>query len=217
VIDSCYLPGMDFIRPVQAVIPGVRGRVLAVLVETTAELSLAAIARIARVSLAQASRVLPGLVEMGLVERREVPPSSLFRLVREHLAAGPLVDLARARDRMLEQMGRAAVALAVVPVSVIVFGSFARGEAGGESDIDAVLVRPAGIAEEDPAWSSSVQQWRDAVRGASGNSVEVLEVGAEGVAARLGSRRQVWRDIRASGLAVYGLSLEELASSGADA
>jgi len=138
MMDTVYSVGMDFVRPIEAVIPGVQGRVLAVLAETTAELNLRTIARLSGVSLAQASRVLPGLVEVGLVERREAPPSSLFRLVPEHVAAGPLVSLARARDGVIEEMGRVAATLPVAPVSVIVFGSFARGEADTESD----CVRP---------------------------------------------------------------------------
>jgi len=208
---------MDFAHPVRTVVPGVQGRVLAVLVETTAELNLRTIARLAGVSPAQASRVLPGLVEWGLVQRREVPPSSLFRLVPEHLAAGPLLDLSRARDRLLEEMGHAAAGLPVAPASVIVFGSFSRGEADAESDIDVVMVRPPGAAEDEEEWWSSIQQWTDTVCRASGNRVEVLEVGADEVAALLGSGRRVWRDIRRGGLVVHGLGLEELASAGSDA
>ncbi|MBI2167891.1 MAG: helix-turn-helix domain-containing protein, partial [Actinobacteria bacterium] len=65
---------MDFVRPIEAMLAGARGRVLAVLAETTAELNLRTIAQLAGVSQAQASRVLPGMVELGVVERREVPP-----------------------------------------------------------------------------------------------------------------------------------------------
>lgn len=202
---------MDFTRPIEAIVPGVQGRVLAVLAETTAELNLRTIARLARVSVAQASRVLPHLVELGLVERWEVPPSSLFRLVPEHIAAGPLLRIARSRDVMLEAMERIAGDLAVSPVSVIVFGSFARGGADAHSDIDTILVRPANIAESDEAWAASVEQWRDAVSWVSGNRVEVLEVGADKIAGHLGSRRQIWRDVRHDGLVVYGQDLEELA------
>ena len=104
---------MDFVHPVQAVIPGTQGRVLAVLAETTAELNLRTVARLASVSPAQASRVLPGLVELGLVDRREVPPSSLFRLNHENVAAQVVVELARSRDTALEQMGAAARELPV--------------------------------------------------------------------------------------------------------
>jgi len=202
---------MDFTRPIEAIVPGVQGRVLAVLAETTAELNLRTIARLAGVSVAQASRVLPHLVELGLVERREVPPSSLFRLVPDHIAAGPLLRIARARDTMLEAMERIADDLAVSPVSVIIFGSFARGEADAHSDIDTILVRPTGVDEADEAWAASVEQWSNAVSRVSGNRVEVLEVGADEIAGHLASQRQIWRDVRRDGLVVYGRDLDELA------
>ena len=211
MMDMVYPVGMDFVRPVEAVIPGVQGRVLAVLAETTAELNLRTIARLAGVSHAQVSRVLPGLVELGLVERREAPPSSLFRLVLEHIAAGPLVALARGRDGLVEEMGRAAEELPVVPESVIVFGSFARGEADPESDIDAVFIRPAGVDEFDEAWADSMDGWRSQIHRTSGNSVEVLEIGSEEIGERLSSRQPVWRDIGREGIVVHGRSLNELA------
>lgn len=74
------MSGVDFVRPVQSLIPGAQGRVLDVLARTTAELNLGTVARLAGVSAAQASRVLPRLVELGVVARRDVPPSSLYRL-----------------------------------------------------------------------------------------------------------------------------------------
>lgn len=215
--NSSYTAVVDFTHPIRAVIPGVPGRVLAVLVETTTELSLRTIARLARVSPAQASRVLPRLVELGLVQRREVPPSALFRLVPEHLATRPLADLAGARDRLLEEMKRVAGALPVAPAGVILFGSLARGEADAQSDIDVVMVRPANVPRDDEEWWSSLQQWSDAVRRMSGNRVEVLEIGMDEIRARLAGHQPAWRDIRRDGVVVFGLGLEELASPEADA
>ena len=205
-----YCVDMDFVRPVEAIVPGVQGRVLSVLAETTTDLNMRTISRLADVSLSQASRVLAPLVELGVVDRRDVPPSSLFRLVREHVAVGPLLALARSRDALIAAMGRLAAGLPVVPLSVIVFGSFALGEADVDSDIDTVLVRPGGLDESDELWSESVEQWRASVRRASGNRVDVLEVGSDEVAASLNARRQVWRDIRRDGLVVHGRSLAEL-------
>jgi predicted nucleotidyltransferase len=205
---------MDFVRPIEAVIPGVQGRILAVLAETSADLNLRTIARLSGTSVAHASRVLPDLVSLGLVERREAPPSALFRLVREHVIVDALVLVARSRDRMIERMKTIASELPLAPLSVIVFGSFARGEADDKSDIDTVLVRPEGIDESDEAWSASIQEWKDSVARVSGNRVEVLEVSAADIAGRLGGRRQVWKDIRADGLVVHGISLAELAVAG---
>lgn len=203
---------MDFVHPIAAVIPGAQGRILAVLANTTAELNLRTLARLSSVSVAQASRVLPGLVELGLVERREVPPSSQFRLVRTHVAARAILELRAARDTVLAEIGRGAETLAVPPVSVIVFGSFVRGEAERDSDIDVVFVRPADIDEDDERWAASIEQWRSLVRAITGNPVEVLEVGANEVTSRLASNRQVWKDIRRDGYVVHGLSLDELTS-----
>ena len=183
---------------------------LAALAETTAGLNLRTVARLAGVSIAQASRVLSDLVELGVVERTDVPPSALFTLVREHIAAKPILDLLEARERLLEEMGRLAASLAVPPVSIIVFGSFARGEADRASDIDAVVVRPADRGDDDESWSSSIEQWRRAVRRASGNRVEVMEVGVSDARSRLRGRQPLWRDIRRDGLVVHGSSLAEI-------
>ena len=201
---------MDFVGPISSVIPGVQGRALAVLAETTAELNLRTLARLSGVSVAQMSRVLPDLVELGLVDRREVPPSSLFRLNRDHVASGAVLALGSARQAVLGELTSFAAELPVVPRSVIVFGSFARGEADVESDIDVVVVRPRSVAADDDNWEHSVDQLRDRVRTITGNRVEILEVGEDEVAVKLSGRAQVWRDVRREGIVAYGVSIEEL-------
>jgi predicted nucleotidyltransferase len=201
---------VDFIHPVEAVIPGTQGRVLAVLAETTAELNLRTVARLARVSPAQASRLLPGLVELGLVERREVPPSSLFRLNRKNVAARAVIELARSRDIALEQMSAAACDLPLPPVSVIVFGSFARREAERGSDIDAVVVRADEVDEDDDTWTAGVEQWRESVRAITGNAVEVIETDQAEVGAKLSGNQSLWREIARDGVVVHGATLDEL-------
>jgi hypothetical protein len=199
---------VDFVRPIEAIVPGAQGRVLAVLAETTGDLNLRTVAQLAGISQAQASRLLPELVTLGVVERREVPPASLFRLVPEHIASRVLLTLARSSDHVLDEMGRLAGALPHPPVSVIVFGSFARREAGVDSDIDVVVVRPAGVDEDE--WSASLEAWRRDTQRLTGNVVEVLDVGADEAAVKLRSRSPVWADIRRDGRVVHGLGLDEL-------
>ena len=201
---------MDFVRPIEAIVPGAQGRVLAVLAETTAELNLRSIAQLAEISQAQTSRLLPELVDLGVVERREVPPASLFRIVPEHIASRALLALARSADAVLDEMGRLARALPRPPASAIVFGSFARREADTHSDIDVVIVRPTEIDEDDDEWLDSLDTWRRAVRRLSGNVVEVLEVSTDEAGTKLRGRSQVWTDIRRDGQVVHGLSLDEL-------
>lgn len=207
---------MDFVDPVGAVIPGAQGRVLAVLAETSAELNLRTVARLANVSAAQASRVMPGLVELGLVERREVPPSSLFRLNAENEAARTVVRLARLRDSVLERIGAAAADLPCPPASVIAFGSFARREADRHSDIDVVIVRPGDVDADDDTWTAGLDQWRANVQAAAGNDVEVIETGNADAAAKLSNGGALWEEIARDGVVVFGATLDEL-RNGADA
>ena len=201
--------GVDFVRPIEPIMPGAQGRVLAVLAETTAELNLRTIARLAGVSVAQASRVLPGLVELGVVERREVPPSSQFRLLPDHVVSRALLDIARSSDTVLAEIGRLAGALPRPPDRVVVFGSLARGEAGRDSDIDVVVVRPDTIGEDDDLWAESIETWRRDIARLAGNPVEVPEVSAAEAAQKSTDRSELWADIRRDGRVVYGPGFNE--------
>lgn len=191
---------------------GRREPTLAVLAETTAELNLRTIARLAGVSPAQASRVLPELVSLGLVERRDVPPSALFTLVGDNVAARCVRTLSRARDDVLAELGKLAAAIDPSPVSTIVFGFFARGEAEARSDIDVVIVRPKRVVEDDDAWRASADAWRLAARRLTGNQVEVLEVAGADVVGRLRRPTGVWAEIVRDGFVIEGLTIEELGS-----
>lgn len=205
-----YLGNVDFVRPIEAIVPGAQGRVLAVLAETTSELNLRTIAQLAGVSQAQASRVLPGLVDLGVVERREVPPASMFRLIPEHVAARALLVIANPTGAVLDEIRRLTGALPRPPLSVIVFGSFARREAGPDSDIDLIVVRPTEIDEDDEAWAESIEGWRGDVRQLTGNPVDVLEVSEVETVTRLVGRSPLWANIRRDGRVVYGLDLHAL-------
>lgn len=201
---------MDFVHPVTAIVPGVQGRILAVLAETTADCNLRTLARLSGVSPAQASRVMATLVRLGIVERREAPPSALFRIVPEHVAARAVRFLSRARDHVLEEMGRLAAHLEPLPVSVIVFGSLVQGDADATSDIDVVVVRPVGIDEDDDRWNAALEEWHRAVERLSGNRVEIIEESAGAIGKLLRGHRSLWREVAEHGLVVFGASLEQM-------
>ncbi len=205
-----YHVAVDFRRPVEAVIPGVQGRILAVLAETTAELNLRTIARLSGASPAQASRVLPELVALGLVDRREAPPSALFALIEDNVAGRLVRSLSRSRETVLDELGALAGQMDLTPVSVIVFGSLARGEADALSDLDVVLVRPTGVDEDDEPWASSAERWRTAARRLTGNAVQVIEIDEGELARRLRRPAELWANVLREGVVVHGASLESL-------
>lgn len=200
---------MDFLRPVEAVIPGAQGRLLAVFAETTAGLSVRTAARLSGVSLAQTSRILPELAALGILERSEVPPSTVYRFAEDNVASRAIKQLARSRDFVLAELGEAAQAMPAPPLSIVVFGSFARGDAGPESDIDVVMVHQSGV-DASPMWAKGVEEWRRVARRLTGNEAEVMEVDERVIESRLRSRRPVWRDIAREGIAIFGRTLDEL-------
>ena len=194
----------------QSVIPGAQGRILAVLAESTAYLNLRTIALLAGTSPAQASRVLPELVRSGLVERREAPPSALFRLVDDNVGPRVVRALSRSRETVLAELGSQAETLEPGPVSVIVFGSFARGEAEADSDLDVLFVQPKSTNDDDYRWAAAVEGWRQFARRLTGNRVEVVETSESSVGRFLRSHKTLWADIVRDGVVVYGKSLEGL-------
>ena len=95
---------MDYVNPVEALIPGVQGRVLTVLARTEAELTMRSVAELAGVSANQATVVLNRLVRLGLVERRDVGAAALVRLVRENEAARSVLSLVDLRQGVLARL-----------------------------------------------------------------------------------------------------------------
>ena len=209
---SGMIGAVDYTRPVQTLIPGAQGQILGVLAETTTQLNLTTIARLAGVSLAQASRVLPGLVHLGLVDRVEAPPSALFRLMDENLAGRLVRSMTDLRHLALKAVGDCSALQKPRPELVIVFGSFARGEADADSDLDLVIVRPADIDDGDSAGAGSTVSLDQDLTRALGNPVNILEVGPDDLVSRLKSRSELWRSIRTEGIVVYGDAPENLQS-----
>ena len=203
---------MDFVRPVEALIPGVQGRILAALARTTAEINLRTVADLAGVSPAQATRVLSRLVDLGVVNRRDVPPSALFQLARENIAARVVVELAALRENTLKELASLAQKLVQRAVNVTLFGSLARGDAGADSDIDMLIVRARGVAEDDDQWTELLAMFTDRVRERTGNPMNIVEVSESEIGQLLRSRRTLWGDVRAEGRTLAGEPLAALRS-----
>jgi predicted nucleotidyltransferase len=202
---------VDFTRPVEAVVPDAQGRILAVLCRTSAELNLRTLADLSGVSLAHAARVVPRLVELGMVDRREVPPSVLVRIVPEHLAVRPLLALARLRDSLIDEMRQSAKRIRPAPANITFFGSLARGDGDAASDLDLVIVRAAGVAEDDSTWEKTVAAYQDRIARVSGNPVNRIDVSVDEVPRLARSRVGLWQAVRHEGIAIFGSSFDDLA------
>lgn len=200
---------MDYVQPVEALIPGARGRLLGVLARADAPLNLRAVARLSGISSGQASRVLPRLVELGVVTRIDVPPSALFELPSRSFAAQLVRNLSAARQALVREMRTTAAKLKPPPACIVLFGSVARGTARADSDIDVLIVRPSDDLDED-AWTASLTRWASRIREFSGNPLNIVEEYEEDIPRLLRAQRALWQDISSEGILLAGNPLRKL-------
>ena len=204
---------MDFARPVEAIVPGARGRVLEALTRTNAELTIRTIAELSGVSVNRAAAVVGDLVDLGLVTRRDIGRAALIRLDAENEASRLLMSLAGIRNRVVDRLREAAKLIQPPPESLILFGSLARGDARIDSDVDVLAVRSLHVSPDDDAWTDSLGDWTSRARSISGNPVNLIEVGVEEVPRLLRRRGDtVWKAILAEGVLLRGSRLADLGS-----
>lgn len=195
---------MDYVKPVEALIPGVQGRVLTVLARTEAELTMRSVAELAGVSANQATVVLNRLVRLGIVERRDVGASALVRLVRENEAARSVLSLVDLRQGVLARLAGEARKIRPAPACLVVFGSFARGDAHENSDIDVLAVPPSEAQVDDGRWTAALGQWSDRAARIAGNPVNLLEATMDELPKLVRREREPWRTIVEEGVVLVG-------------
>jgi hypothetical protein len=123
-------------------IPGVPGRVLTVLARTEVELTVRAVAGLAGVSATQTTVVLHRLFHLGPVERRGVESAVLVRLMRHIEVARAVLTPADLQRGVTPRLAMEAREIRPAPARLVVFGSFAHGDAHEKSDIDVLAVPP---------------------------------------------------------------------------
>jgi predicted nucleotidyltransferase len=187
-----------------------------VLARTDADLTISSAARLAGVSVNRATAVVKNLVSLGLVERRDAGSAALVHLVRDNEAARQIAALADLRGRVIARLREAAEQIRPAPVSLAIFGSFARGEARPDSDIDVLVVRPDSAAEDDTTWTDAVGRWADQARTIAGNAVNLIQAD-EGEVPRLLKRRgSLWQAVADDAVVLVGDELTLLAARGRD-
>lgn len=167
---------MDWTDPTRAITPTLDGAVLTVLAGVTEPLTGREVHRRARRGSAMGVyRVLGRLEEQGLVVGVDAPPARLYQLNRDHVAAEVAVILRDLRSRLFDRIRQNLASWQVAPVSAALFGSVARGHGDTDSDVDLLLVRPDGIADESEPWASSAFDLGQKIRRWTGNDASILQ------------------------------------------
>lgn len=190
---------MDLTRPLATVTPTLDGDVLAVLAQHETTFTTGQLRRVlTRFSEDGIRKVLVRLVAQGIVLANRVGNAYAYQLNREHLAAGPVIALARARSTLLERLEAELAGWRPPPVYAAVFGSAARGDMTADSDIDLLFIRPDDVDED--AWEERVTALAGLATRWTGNDTRPLQF----TVSEVGDHEPVLRDVLREGLTIAG-------------
>ena len=163
---------MQFSSPLAVVTPTLDGPVLTALATGDGPFTTGQLTRVLGEGSEEGIRkVLRRLTAQGIVSAERVGPAFAYRLNRAHLAAESITALAGLRTTFLSRLERLLASWAHPPAYAAVFGSAGRGTMRPDSDIDLLLVRPAG---PDEAWDAQVDELVHTVTAWTGNDLRPL-------------------------------------------
>jgi hypothetical protein len=202
---------VDLSRPYSAVAPSLDGDVLVALAGVQRPLTGREVAQLAqRGSPSAVATVLDRLVEHGLVIRKKAGRANLHELNRRHVAFPAVEALATTRATLFDRIGKLVERWALQPVNITLFGSAARGDGGTRSDIDLFVVRPANVAEDDPAWTAQVDALREEVFAWTGNHAAIVETSHLLLRAYVAFEQPVVSSLKRDGIDLAGTNLRSL-------
>lgn len=153
------------------------------LAENSMSQSIRQVALRAGVSPSRAAQVLEGLAELGIVERYHLGSQLAVRLVPENVAAKWILALGSLWRSAIDSMREAARIIYPAPLSLTVFGSFARGTAQAGSDVDVLAVHANDLddaeSEKGRVWVETLGQWSDLAGRITGNPVSLIDLAVD--------------------------------------
>lgn len=121
-------------------------------------------------------RALDRLARHGLLTAEEFGDRIVYSLNRDHVLYPAVTALVRAEDELPRRLRAEISAWQVRPAVAALYGSAARRDGDAGSDIDVLLVRPAGLgSREREVWAGQVDQMRAVVQRWTGNRCQVTD------------------------------------------
>jgi len=192
---------MDFAHPLRVVSPTLDGDVLVVLAGADEEFSGRRIHQlVANGSEPGVRKAAERLVDQGIVLRRRAGQAILYRLNREHVSAEAIELLVGARSQLIAWLEEAIGAWQVAPRCAALFGSAARRQAGPDSDLDLLVIRPSTADEEDPIWQDQLGSLQRSATAWTGNDARIVELAET----ELTYAKPLLSDVVTEGVALFG-------------
>ena len=171
---------VDFRHPLAVITPTLDGDVLALLARSDEWFNGRQLHRLlGRASEPGVRKAAERLVDQGIVEKRQVGKAKNYRLNRKHIAARCVQDLAGLRATLIERLRGALRDWEEPPLAAVLFGSVPRGEATARSDLDLLLVRGRGVAEDSAVWQEQLSRLGREATEWTGNDARILEYGED--------------------------------------
>lgn len=169
---------MDLSFPLATIAPTLDAGVLQVLAATTAGCTAAEVhRRLGRGSDEGVRKVLARLVGQGVVLVETPARYPAYQLNREHVAVPHIEALTRVRGELFDRMRQEVARWTVEPIHAGLFGSFARGTADSDSDIDVLLVRPPALGDvEEADWLKQLNRLDRQIRAWTGNAAQIIDL-----------------------------------------
>jgi hypothetical protein len=206
---------VDFRHPLNVVTPTLDADVLTVLARADTEMSGREIQRRSGRGSPQGVRnAADRLVREGVVERHSAAGANLYRLNRDHVAAQWIEALANLSEQVIENVRTLIAGWPDPPLLAMLFGSVATGLSTSTSDVDLLIVRPAGLDPYSPRWARQLSELQARTTAWSGNDARILEYGEDELAEL--ATEPVLEDALRDGIELYGSrrALSKLMRSG---
>lgn len=167
---------MDLSRPLATLLSAADAGALTVLARTEGALPGRRVAELAGANHTSTLRALNGLVTEGVVLVEPAGRANLYRLNRSH-ALAPLILAAVNVTADIQRRLTAQINDWAIPcLHASLYGSLARGEAGPQSDIDVLVVRPEGLSVPDEeTWDTQLAETEATMHAFTGNDLSWLD------------------------------------------
>ncbi len=201
---------MDLSHPEYAILGENQARILhrlAVLAEPTSGRRLHQLSGVA--SLRTTQRILGELVDIGLVDVQAIGAANAYTLNRDHVLWPPIeriLAVPAVTESEIAEIVRAA--LHDYTASTALYGSYARGEAGPDSDIDILVVWEPGVSQEGAV--GILDKVAEQIRKLTGNRAQLFPMGRDELARLVGRSDPFIESLRQDARTLTGIQIKRL-------
>lgn len=147
----------------------------------------------------------------GLLVAERVGDRIVYSLNRDHVLHPAVAALIRSADELSRRLRKEISGWQVQPVAAALYGSAARRDGDANSDVDVLLIRPAGSGpRQDDVWSGQVHRLRDQVYRWTGNRCQVTDRPVSSLRKLSRSREVIVDEWRKDAIKLAGTAISQL-------